>query len=69
MEENLVLLVGRRQAAQALGISVRTLDSLVSRNELRARRVQRRVLFEPRELERFARRDHLSQRVGDRENK
>lgn len=56
MEER--LLVSRREAAVLLGLSVRTLDNLVLRGELRVRRIGRRVLVERRELERFARRDH-----------
>jgi excisionase family DNA binding protein len=58
METGQILLVSRKDSARALGISLRTLDTLVSRREIRARRIGRRVLFERREIERFAGRDH-----------
>lgn len=49
------LLLGRREAAEALGISLRLLDYLVSRGELPARRIGRRVCIPRSELEKFAR--------------
>jgi excisionase family DNA binding protein len=49
---------GKRETAATLGISVRTLENLVAIREITPRRVGRRVLFETREIERFARRDH-----------
>jgi excisionase family DNA binding protein len=61
----LTILGSRRDAARALGISIRTLDNLILQGELRARRVGRRVLLEKSELERFARRDHRIRFVGD----
>jgi excisionase family DNA binding protein len=48
------LLLSRKEAAAMLGISVRTLDSVVVRREMSARRIGRRVLFAKREIERFA---------------
>ena len=62
------LLVSRRETAQALGLSVRTLDALVARHEIRPRRIGRRVLFERSELERFVRRDH-STRAANAQSK
>jgi excisionase family DNA binding protein len=56
------LLFSRREAAILLNLSLRTLDNLVARGELRVRRVGRRRLVERRELERFSRQDH---RVSD----
>lgn len=53
------LLVTRKEAALMLSISLRFLEGLIGRKELRARRLGRRVLIERRELERFVRRDHL----------
>ena len=61
---DLTILASRRDAARALGISVRTLDSLILQGELRARRIGRRVLVEKSELEKFARRDHKTHSIG-----
>ena len=52
------ILHGKRETAATLGISVRTLENLVAIREITPRRVGKRVLFEEREIERFARRDH-----------
>jgi excisionase family DNA binding protein len=54
----LTILASRRDAARALGISIRTLDNLIRQGEIRARRVGRRVLLEKTQLEAFSRRDH-----------
>lgn len=51
-------LLSRRQAAQSLSISLRTLDYLIARGKLTMRRIGRRVLIEPAELERFSLRSH-----------
>lgn len=52
------LMLSRRQAAESLGISIRSLDYLIQRTELRARRIGRRILIPRTEVERFARGDH-----------
>jgi len=52
------LLSPKREAAQVLGISVRTLETLIALGELKSVRVGRRRLIPRGELERFARRDH-----------
>jgi excisionase family DNA binding protein len=52
------LLVSKRTAASMLGLSVRTLENLISIKELPVRRIGRRCLIERQALERFARRDH-----------
>jgi excisionase family DNA binding protein len=52
------LLISKREAAAMLGLSVRTLENLLSLKELPARRIGRRCLIERQALERFARRDH-----------
>ncbi len=52
------LLVGRREAATLLGLSLRSLDHAVCRGLLKPRHLGRRVLFTPEELKRFAGRDH-----------
>jgi hypothetical protein len=54
------LLVSRKDAAAALGICLRTLDHLILSKELMPRRIGRRVMFERKSLEQFARRDHPS---------
>jgi hypothetical protein len=48
----------RQLAAERDHLDARALDYLVARGELKPRRIGRRILFERRELERFARRDH-----------
>jgi excisionase family DNA binding protein len=50
------ILVGRKEAAERLSVSVRTLDNLIRSNQLVARRIGARVLVSCRELENFARR-------------
>jgi excisionase family DNA binding protein len=53
------LLLSKRNAAAALGISVRTLETLISVKELKTVRIGRRRLVPRHELEKFARRDHV----------
>jgi excisionase family DNA binding protein len=55
------LLVSKREAAAMLGLSIRTLENLIALKELPARHIGRRCLIERQVLERFARRDHLTQ--------
>jgi len=57
MEEPLLL--SKRDSAAALGISLRTLEMLIAVRELKSVRVGRRRLIPRRELEKFARRDHV----------
>jgi hypothetical protein len=52
------ILVGRREAAQMLSISQRSLDYLVARRQLNVRRIGARVLISVNELKRYARGDH-----------
>jgi len=52
------ILLSRKRTSEILNISLRTLDHIVAARELRPRRIGRRVLFERREIEKFARRDH-----------
>lgn len=54
------ILMSKREAAEMLSVSVRTIDNLIRARELRPRRVGRRVLFPRTELERFSRGDHLT---------
>jgi len=44
------LLLDRRQTAQAMGISVRLLDTFTKANEIPHVRIARRVLYDPRDL-------------------
>ena len=53
------LLVSRKNAALALGVSVRTVDYLIEQKELESRRIGRRRLVPRASLERFARMDHV----------
>ena len=59
------LLVSKRDAAHALGVSLRTVDDLLSARELPSRRIGRRVLIPLRALEQFARRDHGTKKAPD----
>lgn len=52
------LLVDRRNAAQYLSISQRSLDYLLANGELNVRRIGSRVLIPLSELQRYARMDH-----------
>jgi hypothetical protein len=48
------LLVNRKIAAQLLGISVRTLDYMISRREIAVKHIGARVLVPVRELHRIS---------------
>jgi excisionase family DNA binding protein len=52
------LLVNRRNAAQYLSISQRSLDYLLANGDLNVRRIGKRVLIPISELQRYARVDH-----------
>jgi excisionase family DNA binding protein len=56
MEE--VLAVSIIEAARRLGVSARTVATLVARNELRSRKIGRRRVIPVGALEQFLRRDH-----------
>ena len=55
------LLLSKREAAAMLGLCVRTIEKLISLNELPSRRIGRRCLIEKKALEQFARHDHRTQ--------
>jgi excisionase family DNA binding protein len=57
------LLFTRKASAQALSISLRTLDNLIVSKEILVRRVGRKVLIPAGELDKFARRDHKGRTV------
>jgi excisionase family DNA binding protein len=52
------LLLSKKEAAQSLGTSLRSLEYLIARKDLVSRRVGRRVLIPASALEQFARHDH-----------
>ncbi len=52
------VLYTKREAAQLLSISLRSLDYLIFSRQLPTRRVGRRVLVHRDSIEQFARRDH-----------
>lgn len=63
------LLFSKREAAQRLSISIRTLENLLATKELEARRIGRRVLIPAAVLESFANaykkgRKHLNPTLG-----
>jgi excisionase family DNA binding protein len=51
------ILVSKKEAAVALGVSLRTVENLIARKELDSRRIGRRRLVPLTSLERLARRD------------
>jgi excisionase family DNA binding protein len=63
------LLFPKAEAARLLGVSLRTVDYMLARGDLKARRIGKRVLFERSELERFARRDHRGRRAAEAESR
>jgi len=52
------ILVSRKEAARALSISLRTLDSRIAMKEIECRRIGRRTLIPVAALLKFASRDH-----------
>jgi len=54
------VLYTKREAAQLLSISVRSLDYLIVSQQLPTRRIGRRVLVHRESIEQFARIDHVS---------
>jgi hypothetical protein len=52
------LLVGRREAARMLSISVRAVDYLIAHRELATRRIGTRVLVSAASIRQYARADH-----------
>ncbi len=60
MPVNEKVLYTKREAAQLLSISLRSLHSLILSRQLPARRIGRRVLIHRDAIEQFARRDHAS---------
>jgi excisionase family DNA binding protein len=59
------VLYTKREAAQLLSISLRSLDYLIFNQQIPTRRIGRRVLIHRDVIERFARRDHVSIRTPD----
>lgn len=58
MPENLATLaMTRREAADALRVSLRTIDYLLEQGKLRARRIGRRIVIPRAELEHLLRHD------------
>lgn len=53
-----ILLYSKKNAARILGISERTLHTLIAERQLRVRRVGRRVLIARQVLEQFAYQTH-----------
>ena len=58
MDGDGVLAVGVAEAARRLGVSPRTVATLVSQKELPSRKIGRRRVICVADLERFLRRDH-----------
>ena len=49
------LLLSKQEAARLLGLSIRSLEHLISRNEIPTRRIGRRVLITRSAIDSFAR--------------
>ena len=64
MQPTQKVLYTKREAAQLLSISLRSLDYLIFSQQLPARRIGRRVLVHRDSIEQFARRDHVSIRMA-----
>jgi excisionase family DNA binding protein len=67
--ETYKLLYGKREAAALLSLSVRTIENLIARKELVARRVGKRTLVAASSLQAFARKDHASPSPTARANR
>lgn len=59
------LLFNRKEAAQLLSLSVRSLDYALANGELRAKRFGRKVLIPRTALIRFAGQDHQNTKSSD----
>ena len=62
MSEVEVLAVSVHEAARRLGVSPRTVATLIARGELVSRKIGRRRVVPVEALEKFLRRDHHTQR-------
>lgn len=58
------LLYDKRSAAALLSLSVRTIDNLIARKELKRLRIGGRVMIPAHELNRFVMQDHPLRRVA-----
>ena len=57
------LMYSKREAAEMLSISIRTLDYLITNNRITIRRIGKRILIQHQELVRFSKQDHQTGRV------
>jgi excisionase family DNA binding protein len=64
MEHEDVLACNVAEAARLLGVSPRTIATLVARKELPSRKIGRRRVIPIRALQEFLRRDHSTQSVS-----
>jgi excisionase family DNA binding protein len=65
--DNLPLLYSKKEAARLLSVSIRTIDYLLSRQELESRKLGKRVLIPRHALEKFSRSDHRGRLRGTEE--
>lgn len=65
LRDETVLAVGMVEAARRLGLSARTVATLVSRHELPSRKVGRRRIIPVTALETFVRSDHRVRSLCD----
>jgi excisionase family DNA binding protein len=62
-----ILLHSKRESARLIGLSERTLQTLISKKQIGVRRVGRRVLVPHAELLKFTRSDHSTKRKGSKQ--
>lgn len=61
VEENVPMAVSKQEAADLLGVSLRTIDRLIALKELPVRRLGRRVLILRNSVDNLLRHDHPTQ--------
>jgi excisionase family DNA binding protein len=69
MEQSNILAVSVLEAARRLGVSERTVATLLARNELPSRRIGRRRVIPIKALEEFLKRDHRTGNESERREK
>jgi excisionase family DNA binding protein len=59
------LLLSKNEAARLLGLSLRSLDHIISRGEIQIRRIGRRVLIPRAAVESFAKTENSNEAVNE----
>ena len=69
MDQRERLAVKRSEAAEMIGVSLRTFDTMLARKEIKGTRIGRRRVFRIEELQRFLMKDHFTLPEKDRSTK